>query len=440
MLPFCAQDKDLTSLGSTNPFVRTYASFEDGSLTRDLIDFEATPGYFVDASDADHSPGKGECCLDGTRTLVLEEMCEWLKGNTSVVYWLNGLAGTGKTAIARTVTDLLREREWNVLSFFCSQTKAELSNPGLIIPTLIIQMAHAFKHDKPGLWSQVDRMFQSNVPLARQKLGLQMRTFIELKTSWVKEMEVVIVIDGLDVCGDEQASQFLSALRMFKHNFSRYSNLKFFITSRSLESSGQQEFLRLQEEGVAIVTSFTLHEVEPEEMQLFLKRGLSESGRNAYQPTKGELNNLSRHVGGFFPYATEAVNFIRGGPQSPRELLNHLLSPPEKIHLDSHYVPILEKVVEELESRASIDLACHVLATISLATQPISPPNIAIFLSAKVEDVRKCLWWFRSLFTLRRDDTIWPIHHSLTAFLAHRCLLGPDGRVYVNPTTLKRQH
>jgi hypothetical protein len=45
-------------------------------------------------------------CLDGTRVGVLNEIRAWAEGDTEqYIYWLNGMAGTGKSTIARTIAD-----------------------------------------------------------------------------------------------------------------------------------------------------------------------------------------------------------------------------------------------------------------------------------------------------------------------------------------------
>lgn len=62
-----------------------------------------------------------EECLPGTRTDVLHQIREWaFSPQGPCIFWLNGMAGTGKTAIARTVAKLLSEPEVGLLgaSFF----------------------------------------------------------------------------------------------------------------------------------------------------------------------------------------------------------------------------------------------------------------------------------------------------------------------------------
>ena len=45
-------------------------------------------------------------CLEGTRVALLDDIGKWTKDWTRPpIFWLDGLAGTGKSAIARTVAE-----------------------------------------------------------------------------------------------------------------------------------------------------------------------------------------------------------------------------------------------------------------------------------------------------------------------------------------------
>ena len=400
-----------------------------------MIDRKTAPGDAAYARDANYWPGKGECCLDGTRNRVLEEIRRWVEDESSpVVYWLDGLIGTGKTAIARTVVKELYEDHRVVVSFFCSRQEADLSNPKLIIPTLAIQMAHALKQTNPELSSEVGWLFYNDVEFAfvHKSFDSQMSDFIGLKRTGAPDTKVVIVIDGLGECEDDDlVSQFLSALVKSESEIRQY-NLKFFITSHPLVWKSRQAFLRLR--GVATVAPFALHEVEPEEMQLFLKRGLLE-----HELTQSELNMLSEHVGGFFPYATQAVNFIRNESKPPREQLYLLLTSRKKIYLDSLYVPIFEEVIWRGESLELIERICSVLGTVSLAMCPISPSTIAWLLNLDVVQVRGCLNACKTLFILQGNEPVRPVHHSLTDLLTNRRLHSTDERFRVDLPALHKK-
>ena len=57
------------------------------------------------AQGAGYQHGDRKGCLRGTRETVLNEIESWIGDfKKSPVFWLNGLAGTGKSTIAQTVS------------------------------------------------------------------------------------------------------------------------------------------------------------------------------------------------------------------------------------------------------------------------------------------------------------------------------------------------
>ena len=58
------------------------------------------------ARGAAYQHGDRRCCLRGTMEVVLDEVESWTKDfKESPVFWLNGLAGTGKLTIAQTIAE-----------------------------------------------------------------------------------------------------------------------------------------------------------------------------------------------------------------------------------------------------------------------------------------------------------------------------------------------
>ena len=90
------------------------------------------------ARDAAHESSRVSgisSCFKNTRTSVLKEIREWVASKDSKpIFWLNGMAGIGKTTIARTIVEQ-KEDIW-IASFFFSRDNTEASNPLLVFPTL----------------------------------------------------------------------------------------------------------------------------------------------------------------------------------------------------------------------------------------------------------------------------------------------------------------
>ncbi|KAF9645051.1 hypothetical protein BDM02DRAFT_3074913, partial [Thelephora ganbajun] len=81
-------------------------------------------------------------CLRGTRETVLSKIESWARDfSKSPVFWLNGLAGTGKSTIAQTVSERVFGDGLLGASFFCSRDFEDRNNLRLIFPTLAFQLA-----------------------------------------------------------------------------------------------------------------------------------------------------------------------------------------------------------------------------------------------------------------------------------------------------------
>ena len=92
---------------------------------------------------AGYRSGNRQGCLRGTRRSVLSEVECWLAGEQGQrVFWLNGLAGTGKSTIAQTFAETTFADGKLGASFFCSRDFKNHSNLQAIFPTLAFQLAY----------------------------------------------------------------------------------------------------------------------------------------------------------------------------------------------------------------------------------------------------------------------------------------------------------
>ena len=73
-------------------------------------------------SDAGYLCGDRQGCMKGTRTEALSQLESWLNDEQDkCVFWLNGLAGTGKSTIAQTFAEVSFADGKLGASFFCSR-------------------------------------------------------------------------------------------------------------------------------------------------------------------------------------------------------------------------------------------------------------------------------------------------------------------------------
>jgi len=101
------------------------------------------------AEGARFVPEKG--CLPGTREEIIGEIIEWINspnGDTvSRIFFLSGVAGSGKSAIAHTVAQLFDQQE-RLGSSYCFDRADQVNRrPGNLLSTIALNIA-----DLDHLW------------------------------------------------------------------------------------------------------------------------------------------------------------------------------------------------------------------------------------------------------------------------------------------------
>jgi hypothetical protein len=221
---------------------------------------------FRSANGAEFRHGERKGCLKGTRGAILNSIELWARDfDKSSVYWLNGLAGTGKSTIAKTIAERLFADDQLGASFFCSRDFEDRRNIQLIFPTLATQLARNY----PEFRSILVPLIQSDPGIAYVSLYHQMEQLIVQPLN-ESNVSTVIIVDALDECKDEDsASAILSVLGRLA---SKIPKVKFFLTGRPEPRISEGFRLPLL---AKITDVFVLHTVEQDQVnsdiQLFFK-------------------------------------------------------------------------------------------------------------------------------------------------------------------------
>jgi hypothetical protein len=205
--------------------------------------------------NAGYRCGNRQGCLRGTREGVLKDIQVWFTGERPQrVFWLNGLAGTGKSTIAQTFAETTFVDGKLGASFFCSRDFEDRSNLQKIFPTLAFQLACQY----PDFRKKILRVLKERPDVAHESLCSQVEKLI-LGPLEATRTPTLIIIDALDECKDEEpASAILSILSRYVDQLPR---VKFFITGRP-EPRIRTGF-RLKPL-VPVTEVLKLHEVKPE--------------------------------------------------------------------------------------------------------------------------------------------------------------------------------
>ncbi len=105
-----------------------------------ILQSRVAPGAFHNSGDRFDPPR----CHPRTREAVNKRIMNWILGKesmNSLIMWLNGAAGAGKSAIAQTIAELCYEAGILLASFFFSRSDPHRNNTTLLVPTLAYQIS-----------------------------------------------------------------------------------------------------------------------------------------------------------------------------------------------------------------------------------------------------------------------------------------------------------
>ena len=195
--PISALAEKMTPLGRTQVRIFLVLFLGDDRLKELPPAAEAAVlNNFRYAQQAEYRHGNRNGCLKGTRRAVLDEIEFWIRDfDKPSIYWLNGLAGTGKSTIAQTIAERAFASGRLGASFFCSRDFEDRRNLQLIFPTISVQLARRYTEFR----SIVVPLVQSDPEIAHESLYGQMKKLI-VQPLVKSAISTVIVIDALDEC------------------------------------------------------------------------------------------------------------------------------------------------------------------------------------------------------------------------------------------------
>jgi len=363
----------------------------------------------------------------------------------SPVYWLNGLAGTGKSTIAQTTAERLFADGRLGASFFCSRDFEDRRNLRHIFPTLAIQLAYRY----PEFRSILIPLLRSNPGIVHESLYNQMETLI-VGPLGLSGISTVVIVDALDECMDEDPqSAILSVMGRLVEGI---PNVKLLITGRPephIQSGFRLGLLR------PLTDVFVLHEVEPSVVKMdirhFLEHGLHKlaerQGTQDGWPTAEHINLLCERAAGLFVYAVATLKFLDHSFTPPSEQLDIIVKAPgSTIHegkanlqlgttLDSLYLSAFQSAFNRASAEDDEKVRL-VVGTVVLAMNPLAPSSISTLVNLGKQQVMNLLQLIQSLLKLSEDpdSPVLPFHKSFPDFITNplRC---PDGRFHISPGT-----
>lgn len=365
-------------------------------------------------------------CLRDTRVSLLQEIYKWADGRDErCIFWLNGLAGTGKSTIARTVARTYFDQRRLGASFFFSRGGGDVGHAGKFVTSIAWQLAN----NVPSLDQHICDAIKERRDIASQSLRDQWHQLILRPLSKLSEnisqSSYVLVVDALDECDNDANIRTILHLAAEIRQSERVQ-LRLLLTSRP-EIPIRRGFYKLPD---AEHQDFVLHNISAsivdEDIRTFLEHDFEliaqELSLDANWPGQQIIKRLVQSASGLFIWAATACRFIREGKRFTTKRLKMILdhsstaiNAPEK-HLDEIYTTVLchsispeysNEEVEELQSMLKSLLGCIVTLL-----SPLSIQSLGKLLNTQQAEVHRTLDDLHAILNIPKDTTsVVRLHH-----------------------------
>jgi len=393
--------------------------------------------------------------MKDTRVQVLRDIEAWIKDfKGPQIFWLTGMAGTGKSAIAWSICSRANGNLEIILggSFFCSRSTGVSGQRDVrcMVPTLAQLMARQSVEFAKAL--AVELALDPDV--LHQQVGVQVEKLLYNPLLALKDslVPIVFVIDALDECGgqltdsgaldDEDThrivSDMLEALVAFSESSVRLP-VKFFVTSRPethirdthVSDHAFSKVLRLHTVDKQQVTS---------DIRLYITNRLFATPTLQKLFTEDDIAILVGLCNGLFIVAATALGHALGaGVELARARFNSLLNASGNglgigvtEPLDRMYAVIVEDAAKVGDVEANqLTTLLRVLAALLSARMSLSVAALAGLLDIPIGQLHASMTRLHAVIHVPDDDhdaSLRPIHASFGDYLFGRAL----GRIRIS--------
>jgi hypothetical protein len=393
----------------------------------------------VDAATHYSANLKVSSCLEETRVALLDGLDSWLveRGGPRF-FWLNGLAGTGKSTVARTFCERTAKHEDVYLaSFFISRLAAADRRDALsIFHTVVYQLAVR----NVAMRRTVCEALRADPSILKKGLSLQVpKLFAPLLFHVPDSFRVVIMIDALDESDKDdygrEAGELIPLLMRTLRAAPQRGHL--LITSRdelsiramlteATGSDSEQTTLRLHDIDKSVVQG---------DLRLYLRHhlrriALRDSDLRADEwPGDTAFEKLLDRSGVLFVYAATVMRFLDNSKFDPSEQLDRVLNGDSRTAfeayrmLDSLYFQVLATAASpegglETLKEDLVDRVRRLIGTVVCLQQTLSAKDIVALMGLNKYETRQTLAQLSAVLICEDNEPVRIFHPSFPDFLA----------------------
>jgi hypothetical protein len=411
----------------------------------------------TDAAYSSAARDEASGCLPGTRIELLEMIHTWIAARGTLIFWLSGLAGTGKTSVSHSIAEAYDYEPSRVASFFFSRDQKARSEMRFLFQTIAFQLGNVYPALRLELCDVLkdETILTSNLNVQFKKLILQPI----FKLRYLFPSPIVVVLDALDECAKEAhdiehpVSRIIALLVMELKDSEL--PLKFFMTSRP-----EPHIRSCFESRLALSRSspYALHDVDPSLVRRDIERFLDYkfarmADGNAYLPktdtwpSRADREALANIAAGSFISAATAIRFVADNDSSlsPQERLAVILASDKGIqaeldpfrYLDLMYSQILESAISGISEKQIhhvLEQFRTITGMIVLAYGRLPARELASLCGKPEGYITFALLRLQSVILVPKDnEPVHAFHLSFHDYLTdeNRCT---SERFYINPS------
>lgn len=397
-----------------------------------------------DAAFDSHADEHNLRCHPDTRVTLLQDIMGWADDpQGQCIFWLNGMAGTGKSTISRTVAHRFNGNGDLGASFFFKRGERDRGNAARLFTTVASQLVTK----KRALAADVRAAIEADPTVTSKALKEQFEQLVlkPLKNLKGETKRIVLVIDALDECGRDDD------IRIIIHLLSRAKTLgsvqlKVFLTSRPEllirlgfnEIKGEYQGLVLHEipkpivaDDIATFLDYKLRSIAIEYNSL----PRVEQQLPPNWPGPEAVQALVKMAVPLFIFAATICRFIEDrvwadpAGQLAKVLKYQSRTQQAKIdeldatyQLDATYCPILDQLISgrtERESKPLIEKFRTILGSIVLLAETLSTSALASLLGIPKSDIDCRLESLHSVLSVpeKAESPVRMLHLSFRDFL-----------------------
>ena len=380
------------------------------------IDFTKLP-VAKGASFDSHIEEHNSRCLANTRVVLQLQIKEWAKNrNGKPIFWLNGMAGTGKSTVARTVAQSFADEGQLGASFFFKKGEGDRGTASRFFTTIATDlMAHM-----PELISGITKAIDADPAISEKALKDQfekliLQPLLETEHAPPNRLRLIIVIDALDECERDEDIKIILQL-LAQTPSPRLVSLRVFVTSRP-ELPIRLGFNQMLD---GTYTNLILHNIPKDmiehDIALFLEDELKlvrkQRSLPLGWPSEDQIQALVKMASPLFIFAATACRYIgekRDNPKKRLEIFLQYQTANQVSRLDRTYLPILNQLFDdedELHKDRQTSEFREIVGSIVVLESPLSIASLAQLLNIAEEDISCRLDLLHSVLNIPIDKNM----------------------------------